>query len=77
MATRTRYLVGFTVLSVLAAFLLPAMPQPVSYHDFAELTDDVTPLRVEELDVVEHRVFEGELHVGADFLFRRDFENAR
>jgi predicted membrane channel-forming protein YqfA (hemolysin III family) len=36
MATRTRYIIGFTVLSVLAAFLLPAMPQPVSYHDFAD-----------------------------------------
>ncbi len=36
MATRTRYIVGFTVLSVLAAFLLPAMPQPVAYHDFAD-----------------------------------------
>jgi hypothetical protein len=36
MTTRTRYIVGFTVLSVLAAFLLPAMPQPVSYHDFAD-----------------------------------------
>jgi Ceramidase len=36
MATRTRYIIGFTVLSVLAAFLLPAMPQPASYHDFAD-----------------------------------------
>ena len=36
MATTTRYIIGFTVLSVLAAFLLPAMPQPVSYHDFAD-----------------------------------------
>jgi hypothetical protein len=36
MATRTRYIVGFTVLSVLAAFLLPAMPQPAAYHDFAD-----------------------------------------
>jgi hypothetical protein len=36
MATRTWYIVGFTVLSVLAAFLLPAMPQPVAYHDFAD-----------------------------------------
>jgi hypothetical protein len=35
MATRTRYIVGFTLLSVLAAFLLPAMPQPETYHDFA------------------------------------------
>jgi Ceramidase len=36
MTTRTRYIVGFTALSMLAAFLLPAMPQPVSYHDFAD-----------------------------------------
>ena len=36
MANRTRYIVGFTVLCVLAALLLPAMPQPVSYHDFAD-----------------------------------------
>ncbi len=36
MATRTWYIVGFTVLSVLAALLLPAMPQPVAYHDFAD-----------------------------------------
>ena len=36
MANRTRYIIAFTVLSVLAAFLLPAMPQPVSYHDFAD-----------------------------------------
>ena len=36
MTTRTRYIIGFTVLSVLAAFLLPAMPQPASYHDFAD-----------------------------------------
>ena len=36
MANRTWYIVGFTALSVLAAFLLPAMPQPVAYHDFAD-----------------------------------------
>jgi hypothetical protein len=36
MTTRTRYIVGFTVLSVLAALLLPAMPQPDWYHDFAD-----------------------------------------
>jgi len=36
MATRTRYIIAFTVLSVLAALLLPAMPQPVSYHEFAD-----------------------------------------
>lgn len=33
---RTAYIVGFTALCVLAAFLLPAMPQPVGYHDFAD-----------------------------------------
>jgi hypothetical protein len=31
-----RYVVGLTVVSVLAAFLLPAMPQPHDYHDFAD-----------------------------------------
>lgn len=36
MPARARYIVGFTLLSVLAAFLVPAMPQPVSYHDFAD-----------------------------------------
>jgi hypothetical protein len=36
MTTRYRYLIGFTVLSVLAAFLLPSMPQPADYHDFAD-----------------------------------------
>jgi len=36
MTNRYRYLIGFTVLSVLAAFLLPAMPQPADYHDFAD-----------------------------------------
>jgi hypothetical protein len=30
------YVIGFTVLSVVAAFLLPAMPQPHDYHDFAD-----------------------------------------
>jgi hypothetical protein len=30
------YVAGFTVLSVLAAFLIPAMPQPHEYHDFAD-----------------------------------------
>lgn len=36
MANRTWYLVGFTLLSIAAAFLLPAMPQPAAYHDFAD-----------------------------------------
>jgi len=33
---RARYVIAFTVLSVAAAFLLPAMPQPAAYHDFAD-----------------------------------------
>jgi hypothetical protein len=36
MSTRTRYILAFTLLSLLAAFLLPAMPQPLAYHDFAD-----------------------------------------
>jgi len=36
MKNRNSYLIGFTVLSLLAAVLLPAMPQPVAYHDFAD-----------------------------------------
>lgn len=31
--------VGFSVLAVLAAWLVPAMPQPVAYHDFADQRD--------------------------------------
>jgi hypothetical protein len=33
---RVWFIVGFTVLSVLAAVLLPPMPQPLEYHDFAD-----------------------------------------
>jgi len=36
MATRIKLIIGFTVLSVVAAVLLPAMPQPAAYHDFAD-----------------------------------------
>jgi len=36
MKNRNSYLIGFTVLSLLAAGLLPAMPQPAAYHDFAD-----------------------------------------
>ena len=31
-----RYLVAFTAVAVIAALLLPAMPQPAGYHDFAD-----------------------------------------
>jgi predicted membrane channel-forming protein YqfA (hemolysin III family) len=36
MANRTRYIVAFTLLCIAAAFLLPAMPQPPAYHEFAD-----------------------------------------
>ena len=36
MNKRTRWIVAFTLLAIAAAFLLPAMPQPVEYHDFAD-----------------------------------------
>jgi len=36
MTNRTLYIIGFTVLAILAAILLPATPQPPAYHDFAD-----------------------------------------
>jgi len=33
---RAGYILAFTALSVAAALLLPAVPQPASYHDFAD-----------------------------------------
>jgi hypothetical protein len=33
---RTVFVVAFTLLAFAAAFLLPAMPQPAEYHDFAD-----------------------------------------
>ena len=36
MTGRAGYIIGFTALSVVAALLLPAVPQPVEYHDFAD-----------------------------------------
>ena len=36
MNTQARWIVAFTLLAVAAAFLLPAMRQPVEYHDFAD-----------------------------------------
>jgi len=35
-SNRTLVIVGFTVLSIAAAVLLPAVPQSVAYHDFAD-----------------------------------------
>jgi Ceramidase len=32
----TRWIAAFTLLAIAAAFLLPAMQQPVEYHDFAD-----------------------------------------
>jgi hypothetical protein len=36
LSNRNLYILAFTALSILAAFLLPAMPQPRDYHDFAD-----------------------------------------
>jgi hypothetical protein len=36
MASRKSYIIAFTVLSIAAAVLLPAKPQPVTYHNFAD-----------------------------------------
>ena len=36
MNTRTRWIVALTLLAIAGAFLLPAMRQPVEYHDFAD-----------------------------------------
>jgi hypothetical protein len=36
MNTRTAFLVGLTLLAVALALFLPAMPQPLAYHDFAD-----------------------------------------
>jgi hypothetical protein len=33
---RTRWLIAFTALCLVAAFLGPAIPQPLDYHDFAD-----------------------------------------
>jgi hypothetical protein len=35
-SNRLRYIIAFTGLSIAAAILLPAMPQPIAYHDFAD-----------------------------------------
>jgi hypothetical protein len=36
MNARTAFLVGVTLLAVALALVLPAMPQPLAYHDFAD-----------------------------------------
>jgi hypothetical protein len=36
MTRRTRWILAFTILCIVAAFLLPAMPQPLDYHHFAD-----------------------------------------
>jgi Ceramidase len=36
MNSGTRWIAAFTLLAIAAAFLLPAMQQPVEYHDFAD-----------------------------------------
>ena len=36
MNARTKFLIGFSLLAVALAVFLPAMPQPLAYHDFAD-----------------------------------------
>ncbi len=36
MNARTAFLVGVTALAIVLALFLPAMPQPIAYHDFAD-----------------------------------------
>lgn len=36
MANRNWYIIAFTLISAVAAFLLPAVPQPAEYHQFAD-----------------------------------------
>jgi hypothetical protein len=36
MTRRSLYIIAFTVFAIVAAILLPAMPQPPAYHDFAD-----------------------------------------
>lgn len=51
----TAFVVGFTLLALAAAFLLPPMPQPLDYHDFADQRD---AFGVENfLDVVTNAAF--------------------
>jgi hypothetical protein len=52
---RTAFVVAFTLLTVAAAFLLPAVPQPSDYHDFA---DQREALGIDNfLDVVSNAAF--------------------
>jgi hypothetical protein len=39
MPKRTRWIIVFTILCIAAAFLLPALPQPLAYHHFAYRRD--------------------------------------
>jgi hypothetical protein len=51
----TAFVVAFTLLTVAAAFLLPAMPQPLDYHDFADKRE---ALGIDNfLDVVSNAAF--------------------
>ena len=39
MSRSTAFVIAFTLLTIAAAFLLPAVPQPLDYHDFADKRD--------------------------------------
>ena len=55
MNVRVRFILAFTLLAIAAAFLLPAVPQPIDYHDFA---DKRSALGIENfLDVTSNLAF--------------------
>jgi hypothetical protein len=55
MNARSRFILAFTVLAIAAAILLPAVPQPIDYHHFA---DQRPALGIENfLDVVSNLAF--------------------
>ena len=55
MNARTRFILAFTLLAIAAALLLPAVPQPIEYHDFA---DKRAALGIENfLDVMSNLAF--------------------
>ena len=54
-SSSTAFVIAFTLLTAAAAFLLPAMPQPLDYHDFADQRD---ALGIDNfLDVVSNAAF--------------------
>lgn len=75
--TRIIWVIALTLLSLAAAFLLPAMPQPLEYHHFADQRDMYGIHNF--LDVISNFafLFDGSLGLATVFLRRRHFASAR